>query len=294
MSILYYQPTGSIIETGRNVRHFMGENMPVFWAVLKPLMPYLAFFLLLDLLFIEYVMPPDPETGEKASASIFGIPSGYFFACLMISWHRVVIHGPDNYVAVNPLKPSKSELLFIGTIIGLTLGAVALIAGLVMIASIITPLLIPVALTISLIALVFLASRISFYFPSKATGGDLTLKQAYALSQGYVLRLLITPFFAMWKTVLLYFAYALVGIAIIYGLSFALGLAAREGILSVILLFLFGAPIQLYFEPLLAVIGVTVLSNYYQHALQNPRSSGASSADEQDKIASALNDIEPS
>lgn len=294
MSILYYQPTGGILDTGRNVRSFMKENMPVFWDIVKPLLPFLALFLLLDLLVAEYLIEPNPETGQKADIGIFGIFSAYLIICISISWHRVVIHGPEHYTPVNPLKPTKSELLFIGTILGLFITAFAITIAVVLAAKMIFPALIPLVFIALIVLLIFLASRISFYFPSKATGGDLTLNQSFQLSKGYVLRLIFTPFFAMWKMLLIYLGYVILGVAVMYGLGYILGQAAGEGLLSVFLLFLFGAPIQLYFEPLLAVIGVTVLSNFYQHALHNLSYNAPAEIQDEEKIAQDLNDIEPS
>lgn len=300
MSILYYQPTGGILETGRKVRAFTTEYMPVFWDILKPLIPYLSLFLLLDLLFNEFVMTPDPETGKQYDVGIFGIFSSYLITCIAITWHRVVIHGPDNYTPVNPLKPTKSELLFIGTILGIFISFFIIGFTFGVVTQLIMPMLMPVVLIGMIVFLAFLAARLSFYFPSKATGGDLTLKQAYQLSRGYVLRLIFTPFVAMWRVIFLYIGYVIIGVAVMYGFGYIIGQAAGEGLLSVILLFLFGLPIQIYFEPLLAVMAVTVLSNFYQHALQNlqynfdAQDKAEEAVQSEEQIAEKLNDIEPS
>ena len=45
----------------------------------------------------------------------------------------------------------------------------------------------------------------------------------------------------------------------------------ESGAGAVIVQFLFAAPIHLFFNPILTILGVTILSNYYQYALQNPR-----------------------
>lgn len=294
MSILHYQPTKNILDTGRNARGFVQAHMDAFWDILKPLMPFLAACLFLDLAIGELVLPKNPETGESPEFKLFTILGSYFFCCLSISWHRVVIHGPDHYSPMNPWKPTKNELLFIGAIIGLIIATIFAMVAIAALSAFIGTFFIPIALCAAIIAAIFIGCRCSFFFPARATGNNLTLMQAFALSKGYVLRMILTPFIAMWKVMLIYMAYVLLGIAILFGISGLFSGAFSQGIGAVILLFLFGAPIQLYFEPLFLVIGVTVLSNFYQYAQQNPPLSLSLNTEDDTRIAASMNDIEPS
>lgn len=269
MSILHYQPTPDFKDTGRNVRHYVESHMDTFWEIFKPLMPYIAICLFLDLVITEHFMSIDPKTGEPYPFPLFGIIALYFYACLIVSWHRVIIHGPDNYIAMNPLKPDGWGIRYIMIGIGLFLGAFILTFIMLILHKLILPTMLPVSFIIWIIFLFFMATRLSFLFPANAIGNNISLKQAFELSEGYVLRLIIAPIFAAWKIVLLMLAYVFIGFLVLIILSMAAGALIESGPGAVVVQFLFAAPISLFFNPLLTVIGVTVLSNFYQHALQN-------------------------
>lgn len=271
MSILHYQPTPNFKDTGRNVRHYVNEHMDAFWDIFKPLMPYIAICIFLDLVITKHFMSINPKTGEPYNFVLFGMIASYFLLCLSISWHRVIIHGPDNYVAMNPFKPSKREIGFIVMAISLTIAIIAFGALVGLITGLILPSLIGISsLAVGVLA-AYMGCRLSFYFPAKATGNDITLKQAFALSEGYVLRLIFAPIFAMWKILLITLAYLFVGFLVFTTLGITAGTLIQSGPGAVVFKFIFAVPINLYFGPLIAIFGVTVLSNYYQHALQNPR-----------------------
>ena len=158
--------------------------------------------------------------------------------------------------------------------IGLTIAAVATGALVGAISALVNPALIGLAIPVLFIFLVYMGCRLSFYFPAKATGNDLTLKQAFALSEGYVMRLIFAPIFASWKIMLMALAYIFVGFLVLTILGMVAGSLIQSGAGAVVVQFLFAAPINLFFSPLLTIFGVTVLSNFYQYALQNPRKSG--------------------
>lgn len=271
MSILHYQPTPDFRDTGRNVRQYVNQHMDIFWDIFKPLMPYIAICVFLDLVITEHFMGINPQTGEPYNFVLFSILANYFFVCLIISWHRVIIHGPDSYRPMNPLKPTKGELIFIAMAIGLTIAA--FIAGAVAgaISALISPVLFGFTIFFLVFALIYAGCRLSFYFPAKATGNDITLREAFLLSEGYVLRLIFAPLFAMWKIILLIIAYVFATFAALFILGMVAGPLLESGAGAVIVQFLFAAPIHLFFNPILTILGVTILSNYYQYALQNPR-----------------------
>lgn len=256
----YFKPTYAAGETGVSARNFVREHKNEFITILKPLIPYIAGFHLLDAVISDAYF-----SGSKNGFGLFGALAAYFTMVLVISWHRVVIHGVDNYVPMNPLKPQRSELAFMGMgiLIGLgifllsflsIMGAAAAGGGVIV--------LLPIVV---ILACIFYAYRCCFYFPAKAVHSDITLKQSIALSKGYLLKLIAGSFFASWRVSLALFG-------CVFVLMFVVG------ILAVILPFdrvgntiglIFTLPIIVYLSPLLTVLGVTVLSNYYLYAVQN-------------------------
>lgn len=269
----HFKATLDIKETALNAQNFVKENKSVFWDVFKPLIPYLIGFFLIDIIISLLLMTPDPETGEIREFSIGELFSAYISTCLIISWHRVVLHGPDKYQAMNPLKPQKADLAYIGVglliflvipiAVGALIGLIIGISGTPAIALLFLPVF---------IALVFFGLKVVFYFPSKATGNDITLKQSIKMTDGYIWKMFAAGFLANLKTLGYLILYLIAGLL-------ALGMT---GFIAVSLLndsfleyagFIVGSmlslPIILYFQPLLTILGVTVLSNYYQHALQN-------------------------
>lgn len=278
MSILYYKPSLPIFETGRNVRSYVANHMDVFWDIFKPLMPYIFACLVIDQI-VSFMMGINPETGQYYESSLGEIISMYFTACLMISWHRVIIHGPDQYKPVNPLRPEKRDFAFMGMAIGLFL--LAVLAGAVGggITALIHPAIFVLFLVIIIPVAIFFGSRASFYFPSKATGADLSLGKAFALSKGYVWKLITTPIIASWKFLALMAVYMILAIGISFVVYTILGTTQMSlALASNIYGFLFFTlPMSLFFNPVLTIIGITVLSNYYQYALQNPAQNGTPS-----------------
>lgn len=119
-----WNPTLNATETGRDVRAFVKQFTPVFWRILKPLLPWMIACHLLDAIVTPLFFAPD---GEFKLGTIL---SAYFYTSLVISWHRVVIEGPDHAIPMNPFKPQRHEWTFIGVGIGLYL-SVILIAVLV-------------------------------------------------------------------------------------------------------------------------------------------------------------------
>lgn len=271
MSILHYQPTPNFKDTGRNVRQYLTEHMDAFWDIFKPLMPYIAICSFLDLVITEHFMPIHEESGEPHGFMLFLIIANYFLFCLVISWHRVIIHGPDNYTPMSPFKPTRGEMVFIAMGLGLTIAALAIGAIVGFISALIGPFLLGISIFALFIVFIHIGCRLSFYFPAKATGNDITLKKAYALSEGYVLRLVFTPLLASWRLILLMLAYYIMGFLVLLVVGSIFGSYIESGAGAVLAQFLYMLPVDLFFSPVLTVIGVTVLSNYYQYALQNPR-----------------------
>lgn len=267
----HFEPTLGINDTSRNVRDFVKEHTPIFWDIFKPLIPYIAILYLIDL-GLSLALGVDPETGEQREVNIGSMIAGYFYSCLIISWHRVVIHGPDRYEPMDPLRPQKSDWAFIGMgillflvpfIVGAVIGVSAGLAGMPVLLFLLIPLI---------LGSVYIGFKIIFYFPSKATGNNVTLQESFAMTTGYIWKLIGANFLAALKTFLFMVLYIILGIVVLGIIGATIGgagLLEQAQFIFSIMGVIYALPIAFYFQPLLTIIGVTVLSNYYQHALQN-------------------------
>lgn len=256
-----YDPTLSGSETGRNARRYIKDNHHAFWSIMKPLIPVIIGLTLLDTI-ISQALSTDEETVDF---SVGYILIGYLYTTLSISWHRLVIHGPDNFIAMSPLKPKKNELKFLfvglglgiaGAMIGVILGVSSTFAG---------PIAALMAIPILIVAYIFIFVRISFYFPALATDNPISLKQAFRMTKGYVSSILLAGFFASWRMILIAYGYVvaigIVSVGTIMILGEASALLNAVGFILIV-------PIIAYIQPILMILNVTVLSNYYQRALQ--------------------------
>lgn len=270
----HFEPAFEISEATAKVKSFMKENKQIFWDVYGPLMPYFLGCVLIDIF-------GSPFIGEWFSL-FTDIFLGYLTFSLVITWHRVVIHGADNYVPVNLLLPEKSELAFMG--MGLLLAVIAVIGFTFMgaLGSIAGPLGGLLFVLISVFLALFIFSRLSFYFPAKATDSPLTLGQAYKLSEGYIWKIFSVGVLSQLRMILILILYYIVLAIILFfvarGLSPAFSLTENidEKFINIVvagMLISLGKililPISIYMQPLMIVYGVTVLSNYYQHAMQH-------------------------
>lgn len=273
MSILYFKPTFGYKDTGQNVRNFVHEHSETLWDIFKPLMPFIAIFTLLDLAITQLYMPIDPETGEKQDFGLFSIIANYFLACFIITWHRVIIHGPDSYNVMRPFKPDRAGLKYIFGFFAIIVAGIlaGFVGGLIVALLKLKFLALPI-FAVLIIGVLYVGLRVSFYFPAAALGNPLSFKEAFKLSDGYALHILVAPIFAIWKFLLMFLGYILASFAIIFVIILTTGGPeefVNNPLLNIIVNFTITLPIVLYFTPILAAYGVTVLSNYYQHALQN-------------------------
>jgi hypothetical protein len=273
----HFKATAGIGETAVNARDFVRENKDIFWGVFKPLIPYIAALVLIDVViaYTQFIQnPDDPNIGNFQPG---GIIASYFFSCLVITWHRVVLDGPDRFVPMNPFKPEKRDWAFIGMGIGVFLIAfmipffVGIISG--VIAGLTGMKFMLILIFPATIYAMYLTFKFLFYFPSKATGNDLTLKQSYRLTKGYIWKIIASNFLAAWRVVLVMMGYMFLAFASIAFLGGVAGFSGADGATMGNAAFMMGAaimiPVTFYLQPLLTVLGVTVLSNYYQHAMQN-------------------------
>jgi len=265
-----FEPTLGIKDTAKNANTFIKQHMPIFWDILKPLAPYILVLTLLDVAITYTLMPIDKDIGKPYDFSLGNLLTAYFFTCLAITWHRVVIHGPDKYEAMNPLKPKKSELAFIGMGIGLSLIYVlfCIVAGLAI--SLTALPILPLMLILITVFALFIWTKLMFYFPSKATENNISLKKSYEMTKGYVWKMIASALIAYLKLFFICIGYIVLGFMTIAIISLAAGMMGfNKEIVTAVLETIIIIPIILYFQPLFTIIWVTILSNYYQHALQN-------------------------
>lgn len=262
-----FEPAFEVKEVSRKSQDYVRSHVDVFWNIFKPFVPYIIILTILDSVVTTFYMPLDPMTGDPHEFSLGSVISGYFYVCLVISWHRLVIHGPDDFEPMKPLKPKKSELEFIGMIFLLTFlfiltVAVPLGVGIFMLGPVGGGI---VGTIIAIIGIKF-ALKLAFYFPAKATGNDITLRESFKMTTGYIWKLLWASFWAPLKMTGILLLYGIVGLGIIFSFFYSFPEASLW--VEVLLTVLFVLPIALYFQPIITIISITVLSNYYQYALR--------------------------
>lgn len=267
-----FEPVFNTRDAARYAREFVRSHMPVFWHIFKPLMPFIAICYFIDTILLAYF---------KISFPLGSIGAAYFMFALAISWHRVIIHGAQDYKAVNPFNPQKDELRFMGMAMGV---AIAFVLS-IMIAAGVGALIAPAfgflfGAAVALIGVQYLF-RISFYFPARATGTLITLKQSSQMTKGVCLKIFSANFLATWRVMLAMIAYMIIFMGMIMGvlmINLMQGPSALDDpeldvpAIVHLVMYLFNMPISLYFEPLITVIGVTILSNYYQYVMRNNQS----------------------
>lgn len=291
---MYFTPTLSSKETSKNVRDFVEGHRSELVQLMKSVLPLLIFLVCANAC-VQYFMNLDavqyisdvkvPETvpdiiqlmtdiqihsyGKILTwvSFVIQIGIGYCFAVVAVSWHRLVLLGRNNYTPMSLLNPQRHELEFV--IMWTILGTI-LPASMVFLFKIDIWLLV-----MMLIIFPYLFFKASFYFPAKALDSNVSLRASFQLTNGYFVKFS----FAMIRACIRIGAvYALVALIISsvatslaqqwYGEQITSDLVRSmyeqligQPIMSVIIVFLF--------QPVLTVLGVTVLSNYFQHAMQN-------------------------
>jgi hypothetical protein len=254
-----YTPTLGARETGKNTREFVKDNNQTLWTIAKPLIPWIVGFYLLDTIITIFFFPE-----SKNGFQLFSIFAGFLFTVLVITWHRVVIHGPDNYTPMNMFKPKRHEWAFIG--MGILLGILFFIATLLSgITMSINIALGSILLIITVLGAMYLWFRFCFYFPAKAVDNSITLKQSFKMTNGYFWKVMGATFFGFWRIVLIM-------MTIIFASTFFIEFLTGDtdnAMLTHGFTLLTNIPLLIYFYPITYTLGVTIVSNYYQHALQN-------------------------
>ncbi len=259
-----YEPSYEAGETGKNMRQYVKDHRTTFWTILKPLLPFIIGAGLLDVVLTDVFS----TGGKKIESPIGAIISAYFITALIISWHRVVIYGPDNFTPMNPFKPKKSELKYIFVGLGLGLAAGLLSVVTIAVAAILNSIVMLIVLIILVPALIFVSLRICFYFPAMATDAPVSLKTAFGMTKGYIWKLFAAGLYASWRLMLVTIAYTIAMVLTIGVFAMLAGTEALDNLTLTTFAYVLSLPIVVYLQPLLTVIGITGLSNYYQHSLQ--------------------------
>lgn len=265
------EPTNGATASAKNVSTYIKENKPYYWAIFKPLLSWVLGLAIFDLV-VNLVFFPNTQ-GFFALGGLIG---NYFYAALAISWHRVVIYGGEKAVPMNPFKPKKHELIFMvmSIVLALAIGIISVIT--IALISFIFMAIHPVLGVLSTVGIIFIflyiTYRFSFYFPAKAIDKSISLKDAFKLTKGYFLKMTGALFLANLKY---FIALAIFYIVTIFILNSTMALKSEpvfDGFLSNSIGFIFSLPIIIYFYPILTIVGVSVLSNFYLYVLQNKQS----------------------
>tara|TARA_R110001592_G_scaffold29350_9_gene106606 strand:- start:25202 stop:25999 length:798 start_codon:yes stop_codon:yes gene_type:complete len=257
----HYKPEFYVEEASKNIRGFVKANNDKLWDIFIPLIPFIFGLNLLDAL-VTGLYFPNSRMGFMGGELL----ATYFTMVLVISWHRVVINGPDHYVPMNPFKPQKHELGFIG--MGLALWA--LIVGVAYgVSFFLSPFgagITLLVLAVSVIVLAYVSYRLCFYFPAKAIDKSITLEEAYAMSNGYLLKIIFSSILASLRVIALAILASIVTVIIV---KIAMPTSQTPSVGNQMAEFAKSLPMMLYFQPILSVIGVTAISNYYMWAKSN-------------------------
>lgn len=287
-----FEPALKPKDVALNCRTFVKEHKRELKEMMKPIYPYLLVLLALSM-YITYIlqletinfmktMPPAKSVDdffeyinkvqENSYSSfvfylswILNIAVGYCFAILAISWHRLVLLGKGQYETVSFLYPKKNEIQFVvlWTFLSALIPTLISITGFNAVA------------IFCLFLLPYICFKISFCLPARALDTKLSFSQSFKLSNGYFWKFLFATLRSTWRLILV-----LVVLGLVFGIiggAVAKIIYAKEitaphlaGAYSQIFSQQIGTALMvLFFQPLFTVIGVTVLSNYYQHALRN-------------------------
>jgi len=304
----HYTASYNAGETSKNVRAFVKEHHNYFIDLLKTVGPYLLILFIVSIVLQQYaiqdLLESAKETATQIKAATEGASTeekrqtmieasagqqnaaftnrymlmgyvvhlgiGYLFAVIAISWHRLILLGKENYQPMKIFEPQKHEIDFLITLAMISavipFALSFLMINTIGIESSIYALILPL-----MILLIYAYYKISFYFPAKAVNTPITFKESFYLTKGYFWKIISGYWLAAWRVSLM-----------LFGAIFLLQLASTPLLLmasgneestifskTLILQSLLYTPIVLYFQPLLTVIAVSVLSNYYQYALQN-------------------------
>lgn len=252
-----------IREAAQMTRSFVWHN------IRKPLLSLFPYWLACALV----VAMDNPK--EPSLLSLAGLPLAFLGILLATNFHRAYMQNHET-TTINPLKPQRNDWRFIGvtlvllslcTAIAGTMGLLGYLAG----GKTGTGL----ALLISLPIVLYIALRLAFLYPDRATGGTLSYKAAYEMSNGLVWRIFITPFYAGWKWLLGAAVWIFVATTIAAQLAPKIDeqgdtVPDITSPIFKITNFILTIPAEFFMTYYFTALTVTALSNYYLWARNNP------------------------
>ena len=253
-----------IKETADMTRSFVWHN------IRKPLFSLLPFWLVFA--FLAAIDNAD----EPTLLALANLPLAYISILFAAHFHRAYMLNQEAG-AITPWKPTRNDMRFIGValIIFLLLGV--LLIGMGGIGFVIGgKSAAAIAALISLPVFLYIALRLAFLYPDRATGGALSFKAAFAMSQGLVWRIFITPFVAGWKwllgAALWTFSASMIAVMLAPQIIDENGASIPDvnSLLYKIINFTLAMPAEFFMGYYFTALTVTALSNYYLWAKNNP------------------------
>ncbi len=287
--------TIGVKDSSRNVTAFIKDNKAEFNNLLNAAFPYL-FVAVILFVGLTYMSMQDMFSKiEALDAANFKEPPSslnnpiyiwaghglslfiaYILACIAVSWHRLCLLPHDQYRPMHFLKPEKHEIEFVlmWTLIGVLTPAVfgLLMQNLIIGGGTMFAMILGLAYVI---IFPYILYKLSFYFPAKAIDRSITLGQSFQLTKGYFWKIGASFFLAVLVPILLCIGYLVLVSFVVMPIVLTVlintdggvnggavtGMLVSQGLIY--------AGFIWYFQPLFTIIGVSVISNYFQHALQN-------------------------
>ncbi|MCB9983743.1 MAG: hypothetical protein H6861_08765 [Rhodospirillales bacterium] len=191
---------------------------------------------------------------------------GYLYATMAISWHRLVLLGSRQYEPMQVLNPQRHEIEFMAMLILMNVIFPLIGWYLGFQAGLKASMALVIFSLVAFTGMIYIFYKICFFFPAKAVNANISFKKSFRLTTGYFWKIFFGCIRASLKTILFLLLYSFVVGFISTAVIAAYDLGSTTQHITETLI---NIPVMFYFQPLLTIIGVTVLSNYYQHALQN-------------------------
>lgn len=271
-----YEPTEKSWATVKNAFSYAWKNKGLVWKLILFYGPFLLLAFLLN------AVAQVTSMEQYAHWAFFGLIAalGDFILSVFVpifvavTWHRIVINGPEEVKFSNPLAPKRRDWKFLG--FWFLIGFIALIfmsalaGGAAFLAVMLYSTIPAVSLLVVLFGIalfvygMYAATRVSFIFPSIATDHNYPIKTIWRMSKGLVMKLWGAGFLSMLVMIPLTILFVAFPAVLAFLISIVAGGKAMFAILGVLIL----APIFIFIQVFFSVIGITLLSNYFMIAKQ--------------------------
>lgn len=298
-----YSVSYSAQETSANVRGFIKQNYSHFWEVIIKVIPLVLLLYIFTMFVSGYIFeaafnsfaaegePSIDILGFSVSLSVLvgGLNvfhmalNGYLMAVIAISWHRLVINGEENYRRMFVFMPRWHEIQFMlllallhtafygaffSPVLIMQIPGFEFIAGSVVY-------VFPVMMLVLACVALFLFFKCSFYFPAKAANRRITIVESFRLTRGYFGKIVMSYIRASWRLGVVAILYMVVLMFFMSSIMQFVFSSMKDTFLEPNMFLIQGIglvlnlPFIVFLGPMFLVIGVTIISNYYLHAVQN-------------------------